>query len=222
MPTQELPILPKWTGKLLIPKIVTGVGNYADGEACVMSEIVAMEREANGVPLNGASDKPSCVCPVIRQLAIRVNDAIKDDAEREKWALEMIPKMIGTRGDGKTQARAYLCADRAVRKFAADAMERAGRKDSAASLRGCAVITDRAKAKKGQRVAHAAADAAAYAAAYAAYAAAAAAAAAAYAADAAAYAAAYAYAADAAADAAAYAAASLQSKMQLLNDLCAL
>lgn len=136
--------------------LIGGVGNYTEGQACVMSAAVAKWRFKQGVPLNGATDQLECVCPVIRKLAIAINAKgwWKDDAERTKVLLPLVDKILDTKGKvALTRRRAFRCADVAVREFAADALDACGKKDWGTKLRECAPIIDKKTARLAETVA---------------------------------------------------------------------
>jgi hypothetical protein len=164
-------------------KLTEGQGSYGEG-ACWMSAIRYYETLGNQARW---SDHPDCVCPIIRALCIRLNDSLTSDEERERVIGPHLFAPIGTAGDnGLTHIRAYYCADRAVRVFAASALDAAGMESEGDKLRGLAEVVDRGTAYAASAAAYAAAYAAAPAAAPAAAHAAHAASAAAHAADAAA------------------------------------
>jgi hypothetical protein len=163
------------------------------------------------------TDRPSCVSPVLATFGRRLNDVLPDDTRQQLSQYRRA--MIGTAGDGRDQARAYLALDWLARTCQPAWLDLAGLPAPAAALRALTPITDTGTLEAARPAlaaaaaadadadaayaAVAAADVAAYAVAAAAYAVADAAAAAASAADAA-YA--VADAASAAADAAAVAA----------------
>jgi hypothetical protein len=203
--TKVLPIL-----GLNAITLVKGASKDREQGVCAMQAVAWLAGEEN-------TDAPQCACPVIAKYVIRLNDSFTD--EERQLLKPYLTRIIGTR-DGKSSERAKVLVHRAGTVFAPIALEIAGYKDEAASMRALELgdyaaqkelgyaIRDKIRAKIGYGYAAAAnaanAATAAYATATAAYAAANAAyatATAAYAADAA-YAAAdaayAAYAADAA------------------------
>jgi hypothetical protein len=197
--TKVLPIL-----GLNAITLVKGASKDREQGVCAMQAVAWLAGEEN-------TDAPQCACPVIAKYVIRLNDSFTD--EERQLLKPYLTRIIGTR-DGKSSERAKVLVHRAGTVFAPIALEIAGYKDEAASMRALELgdyaaqkelgyaIRDKIRAKIGYGYAYAAdaAGAGAYAAAYAADAAGAAAGAyaAAYAADAAADAAAAAYAAYAA------------------------
>ena len=143
---------------------VSGIGDYSENKACIMSAAVAKWRMDHGEDLGNATDELSCVCPVIRAFAIRVNDAKwwKDDAERTVVLRPFVDKIIGTADKDKLQARAFLVADAAVRSFAPMALDAIGHTEDAQKLRTLPPVVDRQSANAAKAAANAA-----YAAAYA-------------------------------------------------------
>jgi hypothetical protein len=85
--------------------LVSRVGNRSQRELCVMSLVALMAGERH-------SDRPDCACPVITAFAIKLNDALDDDA-RQKLK-PFAPRIIGTR-DGYTAERARFLVDRILR-----------------------------------------------------------------------------------------------------------
>jgi hypothetical protein len=78
-----------------------------------MSAAVANYRLSQGEPIGEATDRLDCCCPVIRRLCIRRNDGWwPSDEARKVWALGLIARLPGTRGDmATTLRRGFRCAD---------------------------------------------------------------------------------------------------------------
>jgi len=109
------------------------------------------------------SDQPECVDPVIRALAIRLNDACRSDAEREALIGPYLFDPLGTNeGEGLSRRRAFRCADQACRVWAPRALRRAGRESDAVQLEELDAVVDRKTARAAAH-AYCAANAAAYA-----------------------------------------------------------
>jgi len=128
--------------------IGNSVGNYGRGKACVMSAARAKYRLSLGLDLGPAEDELECACPIVRRLAIGLNDGPwwADDEERTAELTPLIDVVIGTRDDAATERRVYLVADRAVREFAPIGLEAAGLTEEAARLRALAPIVDKSTA----------------------------------------------------------------------------
>lgn len=103
------------------------------------------------------------VCPNVRLLMIKINDTDwwTDDADRTHVLMQYVDKILNTKNVELESKRAFLCADYAVRVFAAKALEAAGRQEDAAKLRACDPIIDCKTALAGRAVALSAARAAA-------------------------------------------------------------
>lgn len=204
----------------VIAPLIMGSG-VGDGKttACVVAQAATIDALRNGKTLDKPTDEMECACPVLRRLAIRLNDTEwwKSNEERTEVLRPIIPLLLDSRGSRDlTQKRAYFVADQAVRVLTPIRLEYIAKHSKservktenaagAKALRELAPITDAGTAQTAREVcrklkasAYAYADASAYASADA-YADASA--------SASAYADAYAY-ASASADASAYASAS--------------
>lgn len=93
---------------------VGGTGDYRKKQACIMSALYLAVRIAEGkttldkvlspYPESSwgnksleESDRVTCVSDALRDTAINVNDSFDDDAARTKWAVEMLPRLPGTK-----------------------------------------------------------------------------------------------------------------------------
>ena len=68
------------------------------------------------------SDHPVCVCPVLRNYGIRLNDGMgmhaEGDALRETYLADLAPRLVDTVGDSDLERiRGYILLDAAVREF---------------------------------------------------------------------------------------------------------
>lgn len=147
-------------------KLVSGVGNYDDGKACVMSAAVACYRLSRGKPMGEATDQMECCCRVIRSFLIRLNDSSlwRNDDHRTEVLMPFVSRLAGTKNPDLTQQRLYILADWAIRTIAADAMDIAKLPEQAAKLRSLSEVCDiptANSAKTASRGARADADAAA-------------------------------------------------------------
>ena len=104
--------------KVIAPLIMgSGVG---DGKttACVMAQAATIDALRKGKTLDRATDEMECACPVLRRLAIRLNDTDwwKDNAERTEVLRPLIPLLLDSRGTGAlTMKRIFMSADHSVR-----------------------------------------------------------------------------------------------------------
>jgi len=112
-----------------------GLGNYDLHQMCVMAMCVAEYRLRRGEPIGAATDKLECVCPLLRQLAIDVNDCVWPSEEaRTKWALEMVPKLLNTYDESHEFRRTRAVIQHLVNKVLVPELKAAGYMDWAASL----------------------------------------------------------------------------------------
>jgi hypothetical protein len=165
-------------GLLDLPEftLVSGVGNYSEHKACVMSAAVACYRMSRGEPIGKATDDMECCCSVLRAFLIRLNDSNlwRGDSHRTEVLMPFVSRLAGTKNTELMMKRVFVLVDWSVRTIAADAMERArfdGHEVHAGKLRAVEIVD----AATADAAIHAAADAAIYAASHAANAASAAA-----------------------------------------------
>ncbi len=123
-----------------------------DSTFCIMEAIAFIAGEP-------WSDSPTCASPVIAAFLRTCNDSWNDD-ERQQLKRFILP-LIGSAASPETeQRRAYLASDRAVRVFAALALDAVGRADHAQALRALEPVVDEATAARAARAATEAARAA--------------------------------------------------------------
>ncbi|WP_248963582.1 hypothetical protein [Sphaerisporangium perillae] len=129
-----------------------GVGKHdAPGQVMCLTEAVAY--------LTGEthSDHPECVSPVLGSYGRKINDLLPYELRQQLKPL--IPRLVGTAGDGKDGARSYLALDWLVRTYLvtwldlylASSTEHATRHlstEDAARLRGLEPIVDARTAQK--------------------------------------------------------------------------
>jgi len=139
----------------------SGVG---DGKttACVMAQAATIDALRNGRTLDKPTDKMECACPVLRRLAIRLNDTNwwNSNEERTETLRPIIPLLLDSRGNRAiTDARVFLVADRSVRDLTPMRLEFIAQKtksdkvkadclSGAKKLRSLARIKDKASALK--------------------------------------------------------------------------
>jgi pantothenate kinase-related protein Tda10 len=84
--------------------LMDGIGSITDRRLCVMqmAYVLAMSRKGKLIDVE-PGDHPPCVADVISDFAINYNDSALQD-ERDKLR-PIIPKMLGTKGDGKAKWR---------------------------------------------------------------------------------------------------------------------
>jgi hypothetical protein len=82
-------------------ELVKGAGDPRTGKLCVMSFVAYLAGE-------GHSDRPATASPLIRELAVRINDAMPATMRQE--LKPFVPRIIGT-NDGHDGERATLLRD---------------------------------------------------------------------------------------------------------------
>lgn len=91
----DLSVLNDWT-------FISDLGTEQGHICCALSAISVLRNEE-------LSDRHKDVCPVIRKVVIDVNDHYFDDQDvRKKWALEIIPRVVGSFNIHKTEKRMAL------------------------------------------------------------------------------------------------------------------
>jgi hypothetical protein len=148
MPTIDKGRLKRFLSKKV--HLVSGKGEGANGtiDVCVVQATDWL------VGRDGKSDSPSCVDPVIRGFAIRLNDA----GAFSQWRDELKPfaaRLANTnQGHALTRKRRFACADWAIREIAPLAIDACGKApEFAAELRALPPIVDKATALAGRAVA---------------------------------------------------------------------
>ena len=134
-------------------RLVAGEGSLERREACWMSAVSYYVG-------NQWTDHPDCVCLVIRNLCIALNDALPD-GRREELIGPHIFAPVGTANERLLVPRAYRCADWAVREIAPRALRGAGFAAEADRLMGLDPIVDESSALPAEAAANAARAAAA-------------------------------------------------------------
>lgn len=118
-----------------------GAHETIEDGGCAMEWVAAFA----GLP---HSDHPACTDPVVASYVRTLNDWMPDD-QRQRL-IPYIPKLAATKNGVSPQTRAFLCADRAVRVFAAMALKARGMHTEADKLSKMTPITDRASALTGR------------------------------------------------------------------------
>ncbi len=124
--------------------LVSGIGFASDNTACLMSAARIFSGEAN--LSDPRDDNCSRVCPIVRHIAIRLNDLSgwSSNALRTSELLPLVPMLIDTATSDHEvlRKRAYLCVDYTIRVFAPLIIERCGNDLKAARLRALPPIID--------------------------------------------------------------------------------
>jgi hypothetical protein len=93
----------------------------------------------------GFTDAPECSSQVLRTFTIGLNDQW-DEANRQRL-VPFLPRMIGTAGDGKDEARSYLALDWLIRTYTPAFLDLANLSVEAQGLRDLRRIVDLASAE---------------------------------------------------------------------------
>ncbi len=110
--------------------LVLGKGQHTFGQGNCANEAVAW------LAWEVHSDAPKCVCPVIRKLVLRFNDAFATDEERTLIIKPVLLAMIDTRSTPEVETkRRYLLVDWCIRDNAPAYLDRAGLTGHATKLR---------------------------------------------------------------------------------------
>lgn len=98
---------------LVVPWLRSGKGKTPADGGCILQVIDFVDR-------GGWTDAPECVHPVLRAVAIQVNDSL-DDADRQRL-LDLVPRLMGTASDDRvlTVRLAVFCARQVLPVFEAD------------------------------------------------------------------------------------------------------
>jgi hypothetical protein len=104
------------------------------------------------------SDAPQCACPVITAFMVSWNDALPDDAERDRLLKPLIPLIVGTRSTPAIEERrSYMALDWLIRTFTPAWLDLVpALHEHAAALRGLDEIADMAGAAAAGRKVNAA------------------------------------------------------------------
>jgi hypothetical protein len=107
-------------------------GSFDDGH-CALEVVAWLAGDMH-------TDAPECVSLVLAAFVRRWNDDL-DDAGRQMLK-PILPRLIGTAGDGKDELRGWMAADWFVRVHTPAWLELAGITESAAALRALPPIRD--------------------------------------------------------------------------------
>ena len=92
------------------------------------------------------SDAPPCVSPVLRSFGTRLNDVLDD--ERRQTLRPLIPRLVGTTGDGLDEARSYMALDWLIRTYTPAWLDLAGLTAEAAAVRNLPRIVNLVAARQ--------------------------------------------------------------------------
>jgi hypothetical protein len=63
------------------------------------------------------SASPACVCPVLTAFMVGWNDGLPSDEDRDRLLKPLIPRLLGTAGDGHADERSWLAIDWLIRVY---------------------------------------------------------------------------------------------------------
>lgn len=107
-------------------------GTFEDGH-CAMEVVAWLADE-------GHTDAPVCASRVLRSFTISLNDTWgREDRQR---LVPFLPRMVGTGGDGRDEARSYLALDWLIRSYTPAWLDLAGLTAEAQELRDLRRIVD--------------------------------------------------------------------------------
>ena len=130
------PILPPLDLSTLT--LASGGHRPDDGEMCVMEAVAYIAGEP-------WSDHPQCASPILTGFCINLNDRW-DNTVRQRL-VPFIPRIVGTRDDGKDELRGYLALDWLIRTYTPAWLDLAGLTVEAQALRDLRRIVDLAAAQ---------------------------------------------------------------------------
>ena len=89
-------------------RLKSGSHRRREDGVCLLEAAAWIAGEAHG-------DHPKCVCKILAAYGRNLNDLLPDDMRQE--LVPLLPKMIGTAGDGNAQSRGLMAADWMVRVY---------------------------------------------------------------------------------------------------------
>ncbi len=78
--------------------LTSGGHTRREDGTCLMEAVAYYAGEAH-------SDHPKCVCPVLTEIGMGLNDTLPD--EKRVRLLQYVPKLVGTDDDGMSEARGF-------------------------------------------------------------------------------------------------------------------
>jgi hypothetical protein len=119
-----------------LPPLRAGAHETPTDGLCVMEAVAYVAGEP-------WSDAPACVSPVVAAFCRAWNDALPDDATRDRLLKPLIPVLVGTRTtDADETTRAWLATDWMARVQTPAWLRLAGLTADAQALEACARIVD--------------------------------------------------------------------------------
>lgn len=113
----------------LLPLTYLNVGNHRSPEigTCLLEAVAYVAGEPH-------SAHPRCACPVLCAFGRSINDVLPDD--KRQRLIPLVPRIVGTAGDGHQQGRGLMAADWLIRVYTPTWLRLAGLTAEAESLEG--------------------------------------------------------------------------------------
>lgn len=102
------------------PPLVLDAGahsSFEDGH-CLMEAVAFVAGEPH-------TDHPACASPLLGEFGRALNDVLDDESRQQ--LVPLVPRLVGTAGDGRDQARGLMAADWLIRVYQVSAIDLFGR-----------------------------------------------------------------------------------------------
>jgi hypothetical protein len=106
---------------------------------CLMEAVAYLAGEPH-------TDRPKCVSPVLGAYGRALNDILPQD--RRQQLIPLIPRIVGTAGDGRDESRSYMALDWLIRTYLPAWLDLAGITEEARVLRELGRIVDLVSAQR--------------------------------------------------------------------------
>lgn len=123
--------------------LTSGAHTHRDDGVCLLEAVAWFAGEPH-------SEFPMCVSPVLTAFGHQLNDALPDGKRQRLTPL--IPRLVGTAGDGRDEQRGYAALDWLVRVYAPVWSDLAGLTGEAQALRDLRRIADWSTAQAAEPV----------------------------------------------------------------------
>lgn len=145
------------TGECVMPHVDLEVITLLEGKHDTRDEGVCLLEAVAWFAGEKHTDHPLCVSSVLGDFGRQLNDALPDDLRQR--LVPLVPRMVGTVGDGLDETRGYLALDWLIRTNTPAWLDLAGLSVEAETLRSMPPITDIDAAEASKPVVDAARDA---------------------------------------------------------------
>ena len=120
-------------------------GGIHGEQACLVAQAAILDAVRHGRKISAPTDKLECACPILRRLAIYINDGPwwKSDQERTEILRPLIPLLLDSIGNlATTKKRGLRYVDCWVRELTPIIFDALGQKEAAGKLRALVQIVD--------------------------------------------------------------------------------